>query len=72
MIQRGKKAKGVYKNYYNKIAVIWGLVGLAALAMSLVLWRSGRDGIGLLPVAVVALIAAFMYGSMTKNYSDKK
>lgn len=72
LINRGKKAKAAYRNYYRKIALIWVLLSLAAFAMSLVLWQRNKDGIGLLPVAIVALVAAFVYASLTKNYSDKK
>jgi hypothetical protein len=66
MIQRGIKNRNISGNYYKKMTVIWLLIGLAALITSLLLWKSGRDGIGLIPLAAVALIAAFIYGSMVK------
>jgi hypothetical protein len=72
MIQRGIKNRNISGNYYKKMTVIWLLIGVAALITSLLLWKSGRDGIGLIPLAAVALIAAFIYGSMVKNYSNKK
>jgi hypothetical protein len=72
MIQLGIKRKNVTGNYYKKITVLWSLISLAAFVTSLLLWQSGRNGFGLIPIAVVALIGAFFYGSMIKNYSGKK
>ena len=72
MIQLGIKRKNVAGNYYKKITVIWILISLAAFAAGLLLWQSGRNGFGLIPIAVAALIVAFIYGSMAKKFSDKK
>jgi len=72
MIQRGIKSRNTSGSYYKKITVMWSLISLAAFATSLLLWQSGRDGFGLIPIAVAAMIGAFIYGSMVKKYSDKK
>jgi hypothetical protein len=72
MIQRGIKSRNTSGSYYKKITVMWSLISLAAFVTSLLLWQSGRDGFGLIPIAVAAMIGAFIYGSMVKKYSDKK
>ena len=72
MIQRGIKSRNASGNYYKKITLMWSLISLAGFVTSFLLWQSGRNGFGLIPIAVAALIGAFIYGSMVKKYSDKK
>jgi hypothetical protein len=72
MIQLGIKRRNIAGNYYKKITVLWILISLAAFVTSLLLWQGGRNGFGLIPIGVAALIGAFFYGSMINKYSEKK
>ncbi len=71
MIQRGKKAKNVFGSYYKTLAIVFTLAGLIIITAGALLWENGK-GIVFIPAGLVALLFAFHYFSMFKNYSGKK